>query len=118
MEDAHLTYYDAWLKAPDAAGDEATAWFPPARRDAFFHIRDAILSGRLQGEQTDHLVWRAAVTKGEVDELLCQIYGPPGSYEAYHDAGLSHLADKMRAFRAFVAVLPTDRDIVLMADEF
>ncbi|HEX2941241.1 MAG TPA: hypothetical protein VHO91_09350 [Rhodopila sp.] len=114
----HLTYYDAWLKVPDVSGDEATASFPPARRDAFFHIRDAILSARLRGEQIDHLVWRAAVTKREVEELLCQIYGPPGSYEADHDAGLSHLADKMRAFRAFVAGLPTDRDIVLMADEF
>jgi len=117
LEDLDLTYYDAWLKAPHASGDEATAWFPPAR-DAFFHIRDAILCGRLRGEQTDHLVWRAAVTKGEVEELMREIYGPPGTYEAYHDAGLVHLADKMRAFRAFVAALPSDRDIILMADEF
>ena len=112
-----MTYYDAWIKATDASGEEAI-FPPPARREAFFHIRDAIRAGRLRGEQVDHLVWRATVTVAEVEALMAEVYGPPGAYEAYHDIGLQHLADKMRKLRAFIATLPADQDIVLMADEF
>jgi hypothetical protein len=47
-----------------------------------------------------------------------EIYGPAGAYEARHDDGLQHLADKMRKLRTFIAAFPADQDIVLMADEF
>lgn len=113
-----MTYYDAWIKAPDASGEEAIAWFPPARREAFFHIRDAIRAGRLRGEQVDQLTWRATVNRAELEVLMDEIYGPAGAYEARHDGGMQHLADKMRTLRAFIAALPADQEIVLMADEF
>jgi hypothetical protein len=113
-----LTYYDAWIKAPDASREEAAAWLPPARREAFFHIRDAIRAGRLRGEQVDQLTWRATVNRAGLEVLMDEIYGTAGAYEARHDGGLKHLADKMRKLRAFIAALPADQDIVLMADEF
>jgi hypothetical protein len=53
-----MTYYDAWIEAPDSSGEAATVWLPPERQ-AFTAIRDAIRSSRIRGEQTDHLVWRA-----------------------------------------------------------
>jgi hypothetical protein len=113
-----MTYYDAWLRAPDTFGETATAWLPPEHREAFFYIRDGIKSGRLHGEQVDHLTWRATVTPTEIEALLAEIYGPPGDYEARHDGGLTHLADRMRTVRAFIAALPPDQDITIMADEF
>jgi hypothetical protein len=112
-----LTYYDAWLEAPDTPGSVATAWLPEGRQ-AFSAIRDAIRSGRLRGEQVDHLVWRATVTVAEVEALMADVYGPPGAYEGRHDAGMQHLADKMRKLRAFIAALPADREFELKADEF
>jgi hypothetical protein len=102
---------------PAASGEVTTAWFPEGR-DAFFAILDAIRSGRFRGEQVDHLVWRANVDRAQIQVLMTEVYGPPGTYEARHDDGLKHLADKMRKLRAFIAALPSDQDIVLMADEF
>jgi hypothetical protein len=112
-----LTYFDAWIRAPDASGEAATAWLPDGKA-AFFAIRDGIRSGRFRGEQVDPLAWHATVTRAQLEELLGQVYGAPGIYEARHDARLQHLADKMRKLRAFIAALPADQEIVLMADEF
>jgi hypothetical protein len=111
-----MTYYDAWIRAPDASGEEAT--LPPARREAFFHIRDAIRAGRLRGEQVDQLTWRATVNRAELEVLMDEIYGPAGAYEARHEGDLKHLADKMRKLRAFIAALPADQEFQLKADEF
>jgi hypothetical protein len=113
-----LTYYDAWIKAPGASGEEATAWFPHERREAFFHIRDAIRAGRLRGEQIDQLAWRATVNRAELEVLMDEIYGPAGAYEARHDGGLKHLADKMRKLRAFIDAAPTGQAFQVWADEF
>jgi hypothetical protein len=116
-DDDPLTYFDAWIKAPDASGKAAIAWLPDGKA-AFFAVRDGIQSGRLRGEQVDHLSWRATVNRAEIEELMGEVYGSTGVYEAQQDGGLTHLADRMRSVRAFIAALPADQDIVLMADEF
>lgn len=116
-----MTYYDAWVKAPDASGESDPVWFPPSvagTGEPFFVIRDAIRAGRLQGEQVSHLAWHATVTRAELEAILTGIYGPPGVYEARNAGPLEHLADKMRALRAFIAAAPPGQVFELAADEF
>jgi hypothetical protein len=114
-----LTSFDARIQVPasDRVGADRIVWFPNAG-DAFFHIQDGILAGRLRGERTGPLTWRAIVTRQEIESLLVEIYGPVGEYEARHTGALNHLADRMRALRSIVVELPTDSDFVLAADEF
>jgi hypothetical protein len=76
------------------------------------------VSGRLRGQQTDHLVWTATVTRAEIEALLDELYGPVGDFEARHAGAMEHLADGMRDLREFVAGLHPDGEYMLMADEF
>jgi hypothetical protein len=116
-DDDPSTYFDAWIKAPDASGETAIAWLPDGKA-AFFAVRDGIRSGRLRGEQVDHLTWRATVNRAEIKELMAEVYGPAGIYEVQHDGGLAHLADRLRSVRAFIAALPPDGEFTVTADEF
>ena len=116
-DDDPLTHFDAWIKAPDASGEATTAWLPDGKA-AFMAVRDGIRSGRLRGEQVDHLSWRATVNRAEIEELMGEVYGSTGIYEAQHDGGLTRLADRMRSVRAFIDALPPDGEFTLTADEF
>jgi hypothetical protein len=102
---------------PDRALVNRSPWFPDGY-EAFFAVRDGILSGRFRGEQTDHLVWTAIVTCAEIEVLLDELYGPIGDFEARHAGSMEHLADSMRDLREFVAGLQPDGEYMLMADEF
>jgi hypothetical protein len=76
----HLTCYDAWLTAQEASEETTVVWFPDGER-VFFRLRDGIRSGRFRGEQVDHLVWRATVSRIEIETLLNELYGPIDCFE-------------------------------------
>jgi hypothetical protein len=57
------------------------------------------------------------LTRSELEEILVEVYGAPGVYEARH-AATPHLDAKMRALRAFVSRLAPDQEFALTADEF
>jgi hypothetical protein len=107
-----MTYYDVWITQPE----QPVAFFPEGRA-AFFVVKEGIEGGRWRGEQTDHLTWRARMTRSEIEALIEEAFGTEGSYEAQYAVG-EHLAARMRALRAFVAALPEGEEFPVMADEF
>jgi hypothetical protein len=96
-----VTIYDAWLTAPGVPENEPTRWFPDGRA-AFFYLQDGIQSGRLAGEQVDHLVWRATMSRTDIEAALVELLRPVGDFEARHSGVMEHIADRMRRLRAFV----------------
>jgi hypothetical protein len=108
-----MTFHDAWITRPE----QPPAIFPEGD-SAFSAIKDGIQSGRLRGEQAGHLVWRAQMTRGEIEALLEEVFGPKGAYEAQNAGPLEHMAEKMRELRAYVAALPEREEIIVTADEF
>jgi hypothetical protein len=109
-----MTIFDCWLAGPD---DERTCFLPEGR-DAFFNLKEGIQAGRYRGEQVDPLTWQAEMTKTEISAFIQEVYGPAGQYERQNAGPMEHMADKMRAARAFVAALPDDRPAKITADEF
>jgi len=108
-----MTAYDASITAPGGG----SAHFPEGRL-AFFAIKEGIKAGGLRGEQTDHLTWRAQMTRGEIEALLKALFGPEGAYETKHAGVLGHMAARMGELRAFVAGLPDGHAFSVTVDEF
>jgi hypothetical protein len=108
-----MTFYDVWIARPE----QPTVSFPEGRA-AFFAIREGTKFRRWPGEQADHLRWEAQMMRPEIEALLAEVYGPEGEYEAKHAGPLEHLANKMRALRAFVAGLPEGNAVTVVADAF
>lgn len=126
-----MTYYDAWIEEPTSAELEQLEQSPseagpfersplfPEGRDAFFLLRDEVASGALRGFQVDWGSYAAFMNRAAIEAFLAKTHGPPSAYEASHEAhGLSHIADKMRALREFVARLPEGRWFKVVVEEF
>ena len=124
-----MTYYDAWIATSSAAEVtgrvEGSAGyrqpterspFLPEGRQAFFCLRDGIKSGTYRGRQVDWGSYAASMTRQEVEAFLKETHGAPGIYEK--NCGLTHLADRMRELRAFVANLPESTELKVVVEEF
>lgn len=110
-----MTCYDAWLSKPEAP-KEAAAWFPDGQA-AFFYLCDAIRSGRLVGEQVDHLVWRTRVSRADLERILLELCGPEGEpvRKGYEPP---QAVEQRAALRRFVASLAPTDSCYFWADEF
>ncbi|MCR0983574.1 hypothetical protein [Roseomonas populi] len=130
------TYLDAWFGTPEDAGlSDALApheipWdgthppggiprMLPEERLLFDWVRRRIAQGDIRWRHVDELRCAVLLTHSEIMALTEELYGEPGRYEAQFDGqALSHLADRMRAFRTFLGGLPRDRLFALNASEF
>ena len=126
-----MTFYDVWIgpavdpwglagRPPAAPLDQPRRPSPvfPDGRTAFFELWRRIDSGALRGWRLDWGSWAALATRADVEALFAAICGPPGAYEARHAGELEHLAERLRALRAFVAELPGSGPFTLVGAEY
>jgi hypothetical protein len=72
----------------------------------------------LSNGSVDHLIWRATVTRAELEATLAELYGRAGDVEMCDAAGIQHVADRIRELWESVASLAPNEWCLFWADEF